>query len=366
MKSSPMKRISAFITPHGFGHATRTIAVLETLQLRCPDLQIDIFTTAAEHLFRESLRNYRLHRVIPDVGIVQHDALQEDIPATIEALDRLLPFSAKGVRKIVENLKGCSCVLCDIAPLGIVVAEAAGIPSVLVENFTWDWIYRPYTAAYPDLARHAQTLSEIYDRATMHIQAEPVCNPAATALTCPPIFRRTRSSRQSVRDSLGIGRRRLILISLGGLDFTLPHWRQLDSLPDCFFVLAGQPKRQRLSANCMALPHDSEYYHPDLIQAADLVILKSGYSTVAECLQAGTRTVCISRPSFAESAVLAQFVHKRLGGVLLEEHEFLDGGWIARLPEMLAAPSPPRATENGADRVANLLLSLPVNENSQT
>lgn len=88
----------------------------------------------AEHLFRESLENYTIHQVVPDIGIIQHDALNSDLPATIEALDRLLPFSVELIQILAEKVQGCSCILCDIAPLGIVVAEAAGIPSVLVEN----------------------------------------------------------------------------------------------------------------------------------------------------------------------------------------------------------------------------------------
>jgi UDP:flavonoid glycosyltransferase YjiC (YdhE family) len=358
MKLSPMKRIAAFITPHGFGHTTRAIAVLETLQHRCPGLAIEIFTTVAEHLFRESLENYTIHQVVPDIGIIQHDALNSDLPATIEALDRLLPFSVDLIQTLAEKVQGCSCILCDIAPLGIVVAEAAGIPSVLVENFTWDWIYQSYAAAYPELGRFAETLAGIYGRATIHIQTEPICNPSATAHECPTIFRQARALTTHVLQQLGIADQKLILISLGGFDFTVPHWQQLDALDDCFFVLAGQPEYLRISHNCLALPHQSGFYHPDLIQAADMVIFKSGYSTIAECLQGGTRAVCIARPSFPESAVLAKFVKERLGGIILDEDAFLCGSWITRIPDILALPSPPPATTNGADTVAELLLAL--------
>ncbi len=353
-----MKRIAAFITPHGFGHTTRCIAVLETLQRRFPDLAIEVFTTAPEHLFRESLTNYTFHKVITDVGLVQHDALNSDIPATIAALNNLLPFPSGQVRQLADSISGCSCVLCDIAPLGIVVAQRAGIPSVLIENFTWDWIYQPSIAAYPELERHAKSLALIYAQATVHIQADPVCTPNAKAISCPSVFRKNRESRQNIRKKLDIGKRKLILISLGGLDFTLPHWQQLHSFTDCLFVLAGQPERKTITANCLALTHKCNFYHPDLITAADLVVFKCGYSTVAECLQAGARTACISRPEFIESATLAAFVKTRLGGTILNEHTFLNGRWLAQLPEMLATPLPPPARENGADRIADILLSM--------
>lgn len=353
-----MNRIAAFITPHGFGHTTRAIAVLQALQLRYPTLQIELFTTVTEHLFHESLTNYTLHRVIPDVGIIQHDALNLDIPATIRALNRLLPVAPRLVRELVDKVRGCNCVLCDIAPLGIVVAEAAAIPSVLVENFTWDWIYQQYIESFPEIGLYAQMLADIYNRATMHIQTEPVCCLSTTAHRCPPIFRKAQSSVHGVREQLGVGNRKVVLISLGGIDFTLPHWQALDTFPDCFFVLAGQQGRQGISSNCLALPRNSEFHHQDLLQAADLVVFKSGYSTTAECLQAGTRAACICRPDFAESFVIDNFVRKRLGGIILNEHEFLDGRWLLRLPEMLALSPPAAAMENGADHVAELICSL--------
>lgn len=353
-----MNRIAAFITPHGFGHATRAIAVLQALQLRWPGLAIELFTSVTEHLFRESLTNCTLHRIVPDVGFIQRDALHLDIPETIEALDRLLPFSPELVGELVDRVRGCSCVLCDIAPLGIVVAEAAAIPSVLVENFTWDWMYQPFVRSNPELDRHARTLAEIYRRASLHIQTEPVCNPSATAHCCPPIFRRTTTAVDRVRTQLGAGSRKLILISFGGIDFTLPHWQHLDTFPDCLFVLAGQAGHKRISDNCLALPHDSGFHHQDLLKAADLVVFKSGYSTTAECLQAGTRAACVCRADFSESFIIGDFVRERLGGIILEDSEFLDGRWLLRLPELLALTPPGPAAENGADHVVELICSL--------
>ena len=37
-------------------------------------------------------------------------------------------------------------VVSDAPPLGCAAAAAAGIPSVVITNFTWDWIYEGYAA----------------------------------------------------------------------------------------------------------------------------------------------------------------------------------------------------------------------------
>jgi len=354
-----VQHIGAFVTPHGFGHATRAIAVLEALQHRLPDIGVTICTTVPEHLFTESLAHVTMHSVVPDIGLVQHNALVNDLPATVAALDLLLPFAEESIDRLAHTLQNCSCILADIAPLGILVAERLGVPSILVENFTWDWIYQPYLATCPELVPHAQMLAAIYSRATLHIQAEPVCNPIPGALTCPPVFRKIRTGPAAIRECIGAGTRKIVVVSLGGIDFALPGWQQLNRMTDCLFILAGQPENRLLTPNCLAISRHSALYHPDLIGAADLVVFKSGYSTTAECLQAGTRAVCITRPSFAESKVLGQFVRENLAGTLLDEETFLAGTWIDQLPELLARPRPQAARVNGAECIADLLLSLP-------
>jgi UDP-N-acetylglucosamine:LPS N-acetylglucosamine transferase len=99
-------------------------------------------------------------------------------------------------------------------------------------------------------------------------------------------------------------------------------------------------------------------YHPDLIAAADLVVCKSGYSTIAECSIAGARVCSIGRPGFAESDFIGDFVQNRLDGTVIDYHEFLDGSWLNRLESFLVTDNR-TIHENGADAVADFLIDLP-------
>ena len=149
--SSLPDSLAVFVTPHGFGHAARACAVIEALSARRP-VAAHVFTTAAEWFFADSLRvPWTYHAVRTDIGLVQRDALDEDPAATARELDRFLPFDAALVDRLAAELRvlGCAAVLCDIAPLGIAVARAAGLPVALVENFTWDWICLLYTSPSP-------------------------------------------------------------------------------------------------------------------------------------------------------------------------------------------------------------------------
>jgi UDP:flavonoid glycosyltransferase YjiC (YdhE family) len=344
--------VAAFISPHGFGHATRTIAVLEALQQRDPEIKLTIFTTVPEHIFSESLKNYTLYPVQTDVGIIQHDALHCDIDATRCALEDFLPFNPQLINELTGKVHDCSRILCDISPLGIAVAEAAGVPSILVENFTWDWIYK-----HPSLDRYKRIMATLFNRAQIHIQTEPVCHRVQKGIQCPPISRKRRQDSGAVRKTLNAGLRQLVLISMGGISYNLQRLEMFENHPHILFILAGSHTTGPLTDNCYGLSHNSPIYHPDLIAAADLVVCKAGYSTVAECLHAGTPILCIDREGFAETSVLSAFVKKRMNGTIIREEQLQSGEWLEMLPSLLAATRPQPAEENGAGLVADILLA---------
>ncbi len=346
------RSIAAFISPHGFGHAARSIAVGQALQQREPDLQLHIFTTVPEHLFTESLTNIHYHEVITDVGMVQSDALNCDVARTKDALVDFLGFKDELIKGLAGMVRDCHSVLCDISPVGIEVARRTGRPSVLVENFTWDWIYKQH----PELDLYAKQLSKIYSLADLRIQAEPVCSRVDT-LSCPPIFRKKRHTAGLIREQLGADNRKIILISMGGIAYPLERMQGFEKHEDCFFVIAGQNRTSVLGSNSLGLSVNSDFYHPDLVCASDLVLCKSGYSSVAECYQAGSRVIAIDREGFAESPVLTGFIREKLGGTIIYEKDFVSGKWLDILPEMLQKPNSAPAAINGADTVAETILS---------
>lgn len=352
-----MIEIACFITPHGFGHATRMSAILEALQKRIPDLHPHLFTTVPESLFAETLTHYSYHPLQCDIGLIQKNGLEADLETTIIRLQELLPFQDSRVIELAKKIRGFSLVICDISSLGIAVAREAGICSVLIENFTWDWIYQAYLPQYPDLLPAIDYLKSQYQDVDIHIQSEPVCGIRSGDLVCSPIFRRIRRQRSDVRNDLGCGEKRMVLISMGGFDMELPFIKRLSSIPDTLFLLAGRQQGNTLD-NVLFLSRNSSYYHPDLINAADLVICKSGYSTVAECYQAGVPLLTVGRTTFPESTVLEQFTGTEMNGQALDQQNFLSGDWLNDLDNLCSRERLSPASTNGADTVCEFLLPL--------
>lgn len=331
--------------------------MLEALKRLHPNCHAHLFTTVAESLF-SSLSGITYHPELVDVGLVQSSALTVDIPATCRQLDRLLPYPADRLADLAQHCAGCSIILCDIAPLGIAVGKVAGIPSVLLENFTWDWIYHDYCPDYPALQRHSRFLADLFQKADHRIQTEPLCRHAPRDLRCGPIFRRLRLPADTVRARLKVGDKRLILLTLGGIPQDLPELRRLADQPELFFVIAGQPRTELVAANCLLLRRDTDLHHPDLIRAADLVVCKAGYSTIAECCQAGARVIVIGRDEYPESPPLQRYLRDTLAGVSISTGQYERGDWLPHARELLARPRPAPADDNGADRVAAFLAGL--------
>ena len=355
-------RIAYFISPHGFGHAARACAVMAALRGRVPEIHFEIFTRVPRWFFQDSVAgSFTYHSLLTDIGLVQETALREDIGRTVESLDRFVPFDAR----VIEGLAGhvarsrCRLVLCDIAPMGIAVAQAAGVPSVLIENFTWDWIYQAYARADPRIKEHAAYFRYFFRAADYLVQTEPVCLRRAADLRTSPVSRAPRSPRRLTRARLGIPpRAKAVLITMGGIPGEYEFLHRLEAERGVTFVIPGSHASIERRGNLVLLPHHSTYFHPDLVTACDAVVGKLGYSTVAEVYHAGLPLAYVARPHFRESGAVAPFIEAHMQGMEISQAAFQSGEWLNRLPELLARPCIRRREPNGAIQVARFIRTL--------
>ena len=358
----PPLRVACFVTPHGLGHAARTAAILAALHRRLPMLETELYTLVPASFFEESrIGPFAYHAFTTDVGMAQTTPFIEDLPATLERLAHLLPFDSGTVKKLADSIRsrGCRAVLCDVAPLGLAVARAAGLPSVLVENFTWDWIYAGYVDEAPALQPYIDAMQTAFALADFHIQTEPVCKRHPTAMQAGVVSRPTRTSAVLVRKRLGIPPGTpAVLITSGALCPAPALLNAMREQPSITFVFPGGAAGVVNGGNIRLLSADSEFYHPDLVHACDAVVGKLGYSTLAEVYHAGVPFAYVTRPRFRESLALEAFVQAHMPCLALTAATLADGSWLAALPALLARPRIPREEPNGADVIADWLASV--------
>lgn len=353
---SPSPTIGWFVSPHGFGHAARASAVMQAVSAARSGARHHVFTTVPRAFFTELLGDGGIlhHRCACDVGMIQSTPLVEDVEGTIRALDA----HALNKPEMVEDLAaevatlGCELLVCDIAPLGLAVAERLSIPSVLVESFTWDWIYRAYGEARLDI--HGDRMARFVRSADLVIQTEPCCRRRKAVPVVGPISRSSRTGKTEVRRRLGVSdEQRMILLSMGGGDPVLIRGQRCSPPSRTVFVVPGTPGPGPVPDGVVFA---EGWFHPDLVSASDLVVAKLGYSTVAEVFSAATRLAYLRRPRFPESPVLEAFVRNHIPSAPLRS-DWLDDSSTPRILEtLLAAPRPTGPRPNGADEAAELIL----------
>jgi len=359
--------LAVYVSGHGYGHSTRTAEVLGAVRARDARLPIAVSTSAPGFLFEGAFAPpLSVRRVECDVGLVQKDALVIDEAGTAEAWRSFRAGWGALVARESAWLReaGARLVLGDIPPLAFAAAAEAGVPSVALGNFSWDWIYGHLAGRVPALAEAAAHAAEAYARADLLLRL-----PFAGDLSAfrrvedlPLVVRRPAVARAEARLRLGLDARPVVLLSFGGLGLPGLEPAAYGALADYRFLLTGragdQPAPRNLTRVDAAALEKAGLGYPDLVGAADVVVTKPGYGIVTDCIGASTRLVYTDRGDFPEYPIMVAEMPRYLPAVFASNHDVREG----RLGPALAAvrarsfPDPPRT--DGAAVAALRLLSL--------
>ena len=350
--------VVAYVSGHGFGHSAREIEVLRHLR---PDIPLIVKTSAPPWFWKSEMpRPFDLVTDNFDVGCVQHDSIRIDIPATLAAYQAIDVQNRARFDDEADYLRrvGARMVVSDVPPFPLAVADAVGIPSALVCNFTWADIYDEFVASEPAFAPIVAQMRRDYAKATVCLDTDlslPLPDGPRTEAV-GPVARPATARHDELRALLPASARgrRLALVYLGNWGYPLDY-RRLERLADWHFLSLDPPPCA--VANWTVFPRSSEWPHPDLVASVDLVVSKAGYGIVAECLAAGTPILYPPRPEFAEFAAIDRTLESWTGGLPIALDRFLDLSWdesLAAVPDpatvaMLPAPGGPNAARVLAD-----------------
>lgn len=362
----PMDSVAFFITPHGFGHAARSCAIVSALKELRPKLKILVFTTVPKTFFQDSIgSDFYYYSVLTDIGFVQKSSLEIDIFWTLEALKEFYPIEVEKYAQVINILKkwNTRLIVSDISALGIVLGMACNIRTVLVENFTWDWIYAFYEKEFPEFHKYTNILNYIYSKADYRIRTIPYCGKEKADLIVPPVSRRVRANRESVRESLGIvAGERMVLLTMGGVDEPMEFLdsRFSEGLERLGIILVCPqqvPYSQR-KGNIVFLPKFSQYFHPDLVNASDGVVAKLGYATLAEVLNSGVPYAFVMRDGYPETDHLKDYVLSFGSTLEITKEQFKNGLLLEKIEALLSMGRRECTWENGASAIARFLEGL--------
>jgi hypothetical protein len=339
--------IYACISGHGYGHGSRSAAVLAELAALRPGWRLVVSTSLAPGFLDLALAGV-VHERRPcrwDVGVVQADALGCDGPATLAALEEV----AAGWPALVEREARWLAaqgepvlVLADVPPAAALLAERLGAPLVWLASFGWEAIYAEMGPAF---APWAARCLELYRRGDLLLHC-PLSLPmpwGVPELQLGLTASRPRFSDAELRQRLALPaeRDRTVLLSFGGLgmdlDPALPaRW------PDLVFLgpdprLAEVPNGRELPAGTRPL---------DWMPLVGRLITKPGYSSFCEAFSQGVGIHLVQRAGFAEAPVLERDLQRYGRHRLLSEAQLRRGDW--QLDQPLLEPTHAGLASDGA------------------
>lgn len=349
-----------YITGHGLGHASRSCRIISALLARAPGVRCQVVTDAAPWFLADNLPPET--EIIPralDVGVRQSDSLIMRPEATVQACRRLRERAPALIAAEAEAMRrdGVALAATDVAALPCAAAAAAGIPAVIVSNFTWAWIYEGFLREHPAFAAEIAWQAACYRQAALTLRL-PFYGPMPTAevIDLPLVTRRSRLPRAAVRARLGLkDGERLGLLSFGGFGLEEAPLDRLEQIAGWVFLaepvlVEGRPRMR-------PLPADIAY--PDLVGAADAVVTKPGYGIVAECLALGTPVLYTPRGDFREQPLLVAGLHRYGRAVEIDNEALRRGDFGTALEQLLALPQPGEIlATDGAETAAGHLARL--------
>ena len=366
-----------YVSGHGFGHASRTIEVINAVLDRRPETRIGVRTSAPRWLFDLTVKGKIAFSTLEcDTGVVQIDALTLDEADTIRrawSFHSDLVTRAASETRVLREL-GAGLIVGDIPPLAFAVSAAAGVPSIALGNFTWDWVYADYPRVRlaPSLLptiRGAYAKGSMALRLPMSAGFETFSN----VKDIPMIARHATRTRQEVCKLLRLpADKPLVLMSFGGYGLPGLETDGLAKFKKYTVVTTsnlpvGRTRKQALLAerkgSFISVNEEAMYNagvrYEDLVGAAEAVVTKPGYGIITECIANDTAVLYTSRGHFPEYDVLVEEMPKYLRTAFIGQEELFAGKWGTPLDKLLAQPKAKhykKPDTNGADAAAEVLL----------
>jgi L-arabinokinase len=363
-----MNPIAYYITAHGYGHGTRSCDVLRAMHRLCPEQPALVTTDLPRDFLNSRLagcNNLTFRSGAFDVGLVQKDSLQSDLPETLEKLGALYAREEALIeqeqRFIADNK--VALVVADIPAIPLAAAQRAGVTNIAIGNFSWDWIYADYAKDNPGWNFFVEKFRSVYTQTDLLLRL-PFAPPMEQfpnrkdipLLASPgtPCREKIRNPRFGIRNS---DDKPWVLLSFTSLDLNAPALENIRSLSDWYEFFCVQPLE--FPGSCIHSIDRHKVPFADLLASCDIVVSKPGFGLVSECIVNGKPLIYADRGEFAEYPYLVEGIEKYLRNVHIPSDQLYAGRLSEGLEKIKTAPEPEgRLASGGAEMIARELISF--------
>lgn len=324
-----------YITNHGFGHASRNVPIILELLKRHSNAEIYIKSDMERCAFlRRNLaavdgRIY-YYTDCSEVGLIlKKGSMVPDIDVMKETIEEDQKYWPDYISREIGFLRSVkpSVVISDVICWGIKAAKECGLPTLLLGNFTWESMYR---SLLPET--YYRQYSEYYalaDRALWYEIHVPELEQTCDSWKKISLVSRDDSPEEikKIRDN---HERPLVFVSLGA-SAELNADINVSSIPYDFVYTRGITLT---GDNAIRLPDDM-INTPDYIAAADYIISKGGWSTVAEILLRRKKSALLMRDENSEDNITRDLLTSRRQCISLNGDDLHDiGGLLAKIDRL--------------------------------
>ncbi len=348
------------ITNHGFGHVTRTAAVIAQLQQALPELLPIFVTSAPRWLLEVYLPGEFIHRPRSlDLGVIQADSLTMDLAATLSQWQQIQAQAPELIAAEVSFIEQnqVDLIFADIPCLATAIAKRAGIPCWMASNFGWDFIYQAWGEPFKELvvwiAEHFSQCDRLF-RLPFHepMAAFPIQEDVGLTGSSP------KFSFSDLQVQLGLDHpvEKTVLLTFGGLGLEQIPYQNLSTFPDWQFITFDSQAPNELPNLLKVCGHT---YRPvDVMPACGRVLSKPGYGTFSEAMRLGIPLTTVTRENFAESPLLLQGLKAHSSHQILTPTEFFTGDWSFLKQDPMPPESNHALATNGNEVIVQALLDF--------
>ncbi len=307
-----MKKVLYYITDVGWGHLTRSKAVISELITQEPQTIVEVYIGArlskTIHFFQGEDERIKLH-VLPfnlAPGWPPNYPFQKKELSAL--VDEWLSCWEEMVRSIKEHIDGRVClVISDASPLPIEAAQQIEVPSIFISNFNF---FDEYRHLLPE--KDLSIMEEAYSKAdwVFLLPLESKNSVFKIKERVALVAREHIPQRvQSIRRDL---RRRyrpeiIATVSMGGFyTFQKSLIEAMVKASKNCRILWLIPKGWNVPEELLVHFYDREEDFRNIIAASDFFLGKYGYGTASEAVVSKIPMVLIYRPDILEDSMATE------------------------------------------------------------
>ena len=350
-----------YLSDHGFGHIARNIPLIAEAVRRtngfvyvvCGERHLEFAkANLLEMLNSEQHSRVQYRTEHTDIGLIlQPGTLLVDAATLTAACEHYLAELPERAKQEADWLRQHDVVaaLCDMPLWSISACEQAGVPLLYVGNFTWTELYREflpghiwkaYATEYQKI-RHGM-LYALHNPEMMEFL--PQAELSETSLVARS-FHPEKIEAIRARHTESI-----VFVALGmSAQFTQPV--SVEGVNAHFYTTEGVP----LTGNNVTIIPHSTLDTQDYVAAADYVITKAGWGTVAECLLAQKPMALFARDSVLEDRTTIQLLEKKKLAVKVAYEQLAEMPALLEQLKQITYPAVPEYHNAAAEIVSKLL-----------